>query len=152
MTKPTKWLWAQRRFRSAWAFAQSDQSLRSAKIQISLGIRPVWSESSLCAQWVAKDPSFLHADSEGSDQTGRSIRWAHTHFVISRLLSLCRKLNSLPSALQNVLKSTFVFVQWVRHCLPTGRRRKKVSYYCSVNVTAKTSVVTVVSILRRMIL
>ena len=25
---------------------------------------PVWSESLLCAQWVAKDPSFLHADSE----------------------------------------------------------------------------------------
>ena len=42
-----------------------------AKTQISLGIRPVWSESSLCAQWVAKDPSFLHADSEDSDQTGR---------------------------------------------------------------------------------
>ena len=31
---------------------------------------PVWSESLLCAQWVAKDPSFLHANSEDSDQTG----------------------------------------------------------------------------------
>ena len=50
MTKPTKWLWAQRRLGSAWASTQSDQS-------------------SLCAQWVAKDPSFLHADSEDSDQT-----------------------------------------------------------------------------------
>ena len=28
MTKPTKWLCAQRRLRSAWACAQSDQSLR----------------------------------------------------------------------------------------------------------------------------
>ena len=28
MTKPTKWLCAQQRLRSAWAFAQSDQSLR----------------------------------------------------------------------------------------------------------------------------
>ena len=46
-------------------------SVRLAKTQISLGIRPVWSESSLCAQWIAKDPSFLHADSEDSDQTGR---------------------------------------------------------------------------------
>ena len=61
MTKPTKWLCAQRR-------------------QISLGIRPVWSESSLCAQWVAKDPSIFHADSEASDQTGRSLRWAHMPF------------------------------------------------------------------------
>ena len=36
-----------------------------AKTRISLGIRPVWSASSLCAQWVAKAPSFLHADSDG---------------------------------------------------------------------------------------
>ena len=26
------------------------------------------------AQWVAKDPSFLHADSEDSDQTGQMPR------------------------------------------------------------------------------
>ena len=49
-------------------------NMRPAKTQISLGIRPVWSESSLCAQWVAKDPRFLHADSEDSDQTGRMPR------------------------------------------------------------------------------
>ena len=49
-------------------------SVRPAKTQISLGIRPVWSESSLCVQWVAKDPSFLHADSEDSDQIGRMPR------------------------------------------------------------------------------
>ena len=53
MTKPTKW------------------SVRPAKTQISLSIRPVWSESSICAHWVAKYPSFLDADSEDSDQTGR---------------------------------------------------------------------------------
>ena len=46
-------------------------SVRQAKTRISLGIRSVWSESSLCAQWVAKDPMFLHADSGDSDQTGR---------------------------------------------------------------------------------
>ena len=49
-------------------------SVRPAKTQISLGIRPVWSETSLCAQWVAKDPRFLHAESEASDQTGRMPR------------------------------------------------------------------------------
>ena len=37
------------------------------------------------AQWVAKDPSFLSADSKDSDQTGRmpsdlSLRWAHMPF------------------------------------------------------------------------
>ena len=31
-------------------------------------------ETSLCAQWVAKDPSFLHASSEDIDQTGRMPR------------------------------------------------------------------------------
>ena len=47
-----------------------------------LGIRPVWSESSLCAQWVAKDPSFLHADSEDwvDAQADLHLRWAHGSF------------------------------------------------------------------------
>ena len=45
-TKPTKWY------------------VRPMKTQISLGICLVWSESSLCAQWVAKDLNFLHADSK----------------------------------------------------------------------------------------
>ena len=69
MTKPTKWY------------------MCPAKTQISLGIRPVWSESSLCAQWVAKDSSFLHADSKDSDRTGRIPRliWVFAgctcHFV-----------------------------------------------------------------------
>ena len=62
MTKPTKW------------------HVRPAKTQISLDICPVWSESSMCAQWVAQDPSFLHADSEDwSDwadaQADLSLRW-----------------------------------------------------------------------------
>ena len=48
--------------------------MRRAKTLISLGISPGWSESSLCAQWVAKEPRFLHADSEDADQTGRMPR------------------------------------------------------------------------------
>ena len=67
MTKPTEW------------------HMRLAKTQISLGICPGWSESSLCAQWSAKGPSFLHADSEDwSDwvdvQADPSLRWAHMPF------------------------------------------------------------------------
>ena len=50
----------------------SKMSVNPVKTQISLGIRPVLSESSLCAQWV-KGPRFLHADSEDSDQTGRML-------------------------------------------------------------------------------
>ena len=37
--------------------------MRLAKTQISRGR----SESSLCTQWVAKDPSFLHVASEEAD-------------------------------------------------------------------------------------
>ena len=51
MTQPTKWC------------APSEDSVRQA-----------WSESLLCALWVAKDPILLHADSEVSDQTGRMPR------------------------------------------------------------------------------
>ena len=52
--------------RSAWASAQSDQS-------------------SLCTQWVAKDPSFLHADSEdltdwADAQADPSLCWAQMPF------------------------------------------------------------------------
>ena len=65
MTKPTRWVCAQRRLRSAWASAQSDQSLRCpheeslgpylpirrpAKTLIRLGGCPGWSESSLGAK------------------------------------------------------------------------------------------------------
>ena len=68
MTKLTKWLCAEQG-------------------QISLGICPVWSESLLCAQWVAKYPSFLHADSKDSNQAGQVPRliWVFAgctcHFV-----------------------------------------------------------------------
>ena len=34
-------------------------TVRPAKTQISLGIRPVWSESSLCVQWVARAQGFF---------------------------------------------------------------------------------------------
>ena len=58
--------------------------MRPAKTWISLGIRPVRSESSLCTQWVAKVSNFLHADSEDSDQMDAradlSFRWAHMPF------------------------------------------------------------------------
>ena len=56
--------------------------MRPAKTQISLGIRPVWSESSLCNQWVAKGPSFLHADSEDSGCPGWSESSLGPHAIL----------------------------------------------------------------------
>ena len=56
MTKPIKW------------------HVRQAKTQISLGIRPVWSESSLSA-WRKLVSLATHlAHSKDSDQTGRMPR------------------------------------------------------------------------------
>ena len=72
-------------------------SVRPAKTQISLGIHPIWSESSLCAQWVAKDPSFLHADSEDSDQTGQMPRliWVFAGRTAILLVLSCHGSNTL---------------------------------------------------------
>ena len=53
-------------------------AMRPAKTQISLGGCPVWSESSLCAQWVAKDSRFLHADSEDSIRLGGCPGWSES--------------------------------------------------------------------------
>ena len=66
--------------------------MHPVKTQISLGISPVWSESSLCIQWVAKGPSFLHEGSEVSDQTGRMPRliWVFAgHTATLLVLSCC---------------------------------------------------------------
>ena len=42
--------------------------LRPEKIKISLRIRAVWSKSSLCAFWIAKNAMFLRVDNEDFDQ------------------------------------------------------------------------------------
>ena len=75
--------------------------MRLAKTQISLGIHPVWSESSLCTQLVAKEPKFLHADSKDwSDwadaQADLSLHWVHTHFVGFVMLGLKYFLTNSP--------------------------------------------------------
>ena len=61
---------------------------------------PGWLVSSLCAQGVAEDPMFHHADSKDSDQTGRmpGLIWVFAGptchfvgFVMRRLISRCVK-------------------------------------------------------------
>ena len=91
--------------------------MRPAKTLISLGIRPVWSEPSLCAQWVAKGSVLLQADSEdwsdwADDQADLSLRWAHMPFCFI-FFSLCREESSafiafLGSALSVALVLLFV--------------------------------------------
>ena len=82
-----------------------------AKTRISLGIRPVWSESSLCTPWVAKNPSFLYADSEDSNQTGRMPRliWVFAGCTAILFVLSCRSLYVLNGS---VLEST-IFTLWI---------------------------------------
>ena len=80
---------------TVWAvtWQTNKMTVRPAKTQISLGIRPVWSESSLSA-WRKPGSFATHsAHSKGwSDwadaQADLSLCWAHSHFVgfvLSRL-------------------------------------------------------------------
>ena len=96
-----------------WSISGQNQKwhVRPAKTQINLGIRPVWSESLLCAQRVAKEP----ADSEDSDQTGRMPRliWVfagrtyHLLVLVAKLWNIqetSAKVNSCSSCTWNFLK------------------------------------------------
>ena len=58
MTKPTKWF------------------VHPAKTQICLGILPVRSESWLCALWVTKDRSYLHAIAKTLIRLGGCPGWS----------------------------------------------------------------------------
>ena len=75
MTKPTKW------------------HMRPAKTQISLGIRPVWSESSLCAFRNIGSLATDWAHSEDSDQTGRMPRliWVFAGRTVALLYPATQK-------------------------------------------------------------
>ena len=63
------------------------------KTQISLGINPDWSESSLYAQLVTKDVSFHQADSEDSDQKE----------LLTRLIGVVSRLNYSAVLVQTVV-------------------------------------------------
>ena len=98
-------------------------SVRPAKTQISLGIRPVWSESSLSARKKLGPLATHRAHSEDSDQTGQqrrlwsdwaaaqadlNLRWGHTHFVGFVMSRLILEIYPLLHIVRNVTsESTF---------------------------------------------
>ena len=79
--------------------------MHPAKIQISLRIRAVWSEFSLCAVSKAKDTKFLHADNADSDQTARTRRliWVFVRRT-------CKKGRFLNLRLQMILGVMKIFI------------------------------------------
>ena len=68
ITKPTKWLCVQRRLRSAWASAQSDQSLCCPHEETWVLSYPLSTQRRFRSDW---------ADA----QADLRFRWAHSHFV-----------------------------------------------------------------------
>ena len=122
-------------------FAQTVQDLRMTKLfepqhdkTNKMSLRPVWSESLLCAQWVAKDPSFLHVDSEDSDQTGR-IRpvWSESSLGAHAILLV---LSCCGSFVKNFLKLSYyshlmrtLSSAWL-HCTVQLSRSGDHTFYC----------------------
>ena len=80
--------------------------VRPAKIQISLRIRAVWSESSLGAFWIAKDAEFLQTDNEDSDRTAHMSEGMFSHVVaqtrISQIQIVLRICTGLPGPMLTV--------------------------------------------------
>ena len=120
MTKPTKWLCSQQRLRSAWASAQSDQSLRCPHEE-SLGHQyPLSAQRRLWSDWV-------------DAQADLSLRWAHSHFVgfvMSRLIfTMVVFLILQPPGRGVVLHKFFdlylsvhVSIQWLRRYEPRNEK------------------------------
>ena len=77
MTKPTKWLCAQRRLRSAWASAQSSLSTWRKLRSLPTHWAPLSTQRRLWSDW-ADAQADLSLRSAQSDQ---SLRWAHINFV-----------------------------------------------------------------------
>ena len=76
-------------------------TVRPAKTQISLGIRPVWSEASLSTWWKLGPSATSWGHSEDSDQTGQMPRliWVFAGRTVTLLVLSCR--------------GSFVFVLWL---------------------------------------
>ena len=109
-------------------------TVHPVKTQISLGIHPVWSVSSLCAQWVAKDPVFLHPTAK-TDQTGRmhppSLIWVfagHTcHLVGFVMWQLIMCLLIKPSIVWAVWTVTLKTWSWKTPKSGQKKRKENVS-------------------------
>ena len=93
---------------------------KKKKKKMWTSIRPVWSESSLCAQCVAKNPMLLHADSEDSDQTGRMPRliWVFARRTAILLVLSCRESYTLgpkyPRYMYTRTYKTYTHLYWVQ--------------------------------------
>ena len=66
------------------------ETVLPAKTQISLGIRPVWSESSLCAQWVVKIQAFFMRTAKTLIRLGGCPGWFESSLGAQPFCCFCR--------------------------------------------------------------
>ena len=116
MTKPTRWLCAQWRLRSAWASAQSDQSLRCA-LSEKLRTQAFFKRTAKTDQtggmprliWVFAGRTCTDSEdwSDWADaQADLSLRWAHMPFCW-----FCHEAAQLvPCILNNIVIIQFLWI------------------------------------------
>ena len=76
-------------------------------------VSPVWSESSLCAQWIAKDLTLLHMDIEDwsdwavvqADLSDLSLCWVHRSFFWVCHVFLCVRTDKFSWLFNLITKS-----------------------------------------------
>ena len=94
--------------------------VRPVKIQISLRIRAVWSESSLGAFWIASDAMVLPVDNEDFYQTVRMCRllWAYVGRTCQkvRFLTLRNIYSERLFELANIIELDWVFFKHSNKC------------------------------------
>ena len=85
--------------------------VRPTKIQISLHIHAIWSESSLGAFWLAKGAKFLYADNEDSDQTAqmRRLIWVFVGRICQTVLFLALWRTFIPVSTQ---RGKYIVAMW----------------------------------------
>ena len=134
VTKPTIWLCPQRRLRSAWASAQSDQSLRcalcwrlrvqaifmrTAKTLIRLGGCPGWSESLLGAHslcWFCHEAAPLyHCYSLQGRGFGANITLSHV--TRKPVFGVCDLVRLKPGCWATETNEVWVLKCWIQQVL-----------------------------------
>ena len=115
-----------------WNEPRHDKTNKMSVRPAKTGIRPVYSESSLYAVWVAKDTRFLHADSEDSDQTGRmpKLIWVFAGRTVTVLILTCRGSNSLFVMFDRMpYINDLPYIRW------TFETMQNINLVCSVIIT-----------------
>ena len=111
---------------TAWQNQQNDLCAHR-RLRSGLGIRPFWSESSLCSLWIAKDPMLFHVDSKdlsdwADTQDDQSLHWVHRSFCYAQahqLFSRPTRVWSVYFMIQEPYQDLFKFDRFCRQKIKT---------------------------------